>query len=189
VVRDRDEASRPAMLRWRLAPRWATLKGGPSLINARDDKIASSNAWKPLVRSACHRALIIAHGWIEWMHAEEMATSSLYLHPAAAATPSGAFLNLGRPEVLAGARRMRMEPSAPALRRWKRRRAHRRAFQPEGPAGLRSHVAAVGLREGAGLRKLGELCRHRVALAPERCRHVPRGRAGVRAHILDDLPP
>lgn len=76
---------------------------------------------------------------------------------------------------------------APALEETSRSR--QTAFQPEGPASLRSHVAAVGLREGAGLRKLGELCRHRVALAPERCRHVPRGRAGVRAHILDDLPP
>jgi putative SOS response-associated peptidase YedK len=62
VVRDRDEEPRPMMLRWGLAPRWATLKGGPSLINARDDKIASSNAWKPLVRSSSHRALIVADG-------------------------------------------------------------------------------------------------------------------------------
>ena len=71
VVRDRDEEPRPAMLRWGLAPRWATLRGGPSLINARDDKIASSNAWKPLVRSSSHRALIVADGWIEWKHAED----------------------------------------------------------------------------------------------------------------------
>jgi putative SOS response-associated peptidase YedK len=71
VVRDRDEEPRPVMLRWGLAPRWATLKGGPSLINARDDKIASSNAWKPLVRSSSHRALIVADGWIEWKHAED----------------------------------------------------------------------------------------------------------------------
>jgi putative SOS response-associated peptidase YedK len=71
VVRDRDEERRPVMLRWGLAPRWATLKGGPSLINARDDKIATSNAWKPLVRSSSHRALIVADGWIEWKHAED----------------------------------------------------------------------------------------------------------------------
>ena len=65
MIRDRDEQRHPAMLRWGLAPRWATLKGGPSLINARDDKIARSNAWKPLVRSSSHRALIVADGWIE----------------------------------------------------------------------------------------------------------------------------
>jgi putative SOS response-associated peptidase YedK len=40
------------MLRWGLASRWATVKGGPSLINGHDDKIASSNAWKPLLRSS-----------------------------------------------------------------------------------------------------------------------------------------
>jgi putative SOS response-associated peptidase YedK len=40
VVRERDGERHPAMLRWGLAPR-ATLKGGRSLINARDDKIAT----------------------------------------------------------------------------------------------------------------------------------------------------
>jgi hypothetical protein len=101
---------------------------------------------------------------------------------------SGGSLNLGRREVLArGRANGAVRAWAPALEETSRSR--QTAFQPEGPASLRSHVAAVGLREGAGLRKLGELCRHRVALAPERCRHVPRGRAGVRAHILDDLPP
>jgi putative SOS response-associated peptidase YedK len=59
------------MLRWGLAPRWGALRGGPSLINARDEKLATSNAWKPLVASAYHRALIVSDGWIEWMHAED----------------------------------------------------------------------------------------------------------------------
>jgi putative SOS response-associated peptidase YedK len=46
-------------------------EGWPVAHQRRDDKIASSNAWKPLVRSSSHRALIVADGWIEWKHAED----------------------------------------------------------------------------------------------------------------------
>ena len=67
-----ENGEREAILaRFGLAPAWAKLRGGPSLINTGDDKLASSGAWKPLVRTAAHRALIVADGYFEWQKAED----------------------------------------------------------------------------------------------------------------------
>jgi putative SOS response-associated peptidase YedK len=69
------------MLRWGLAPRWGKLKGGPALFQARDDKLASSNAWKPFARTAEHRCLMVADGWIEWQRPEDpKQTKQPFLH-------------------------------------------------------------------------------------------------------------
>jgi putative SOS response-associated peptidase YedK len=68
AVVNADNGERQAILaRFGLAPAWAKLRGGPSLINTRDDKLASSGAWKPLVKSAAHRALIVADGYYEYL--------------------------------------------------------------------------------------------------------------------------
>lgn len=59
------------VMRWGLAPSWATLKGMRPLINARDDKLRSSGAWKGLVADSASRCLVIADGWLEWQKAED----------------------------------------------------------------------------------------------------------------------
>jgi putative SOS response-associated peptidase YedK len=71
VVTDPSGTRRPVMLRWGLAPSWATLKGMRPLINARDDKLRSSGAWRSLARDPMHRCLIAADGWLEWQKAED----------------------------------------------------------------------------------------------------------------------
>ena len=71
VVADPGGERRPVMLRWGLAPSWATLKGMRPLINARDDKLRASTAWRSLARDAGHRCLIAADGWLEWQRAED----------------------------------------------------------------------------------------------------------------------
>ncbi|HEV3000852.1 MAG TPA: SOS response-associated peptidase [Solirubrobacteraceae bacterium] len=71
VVADPGGVRRPAMLRWGLAPSWATLKGMRPLINARDDKLRSSGAWRSLAGEATHRCLVVADGWLEWQRAED----------------------------------------------------------------------------------------------------------------------
>jgi putative SOS response-associated peptidase YedK len=63
--------SEPRMMRWGLAPSWATLKGMRPLINARDDKLRTSSAWKALAGDAASRCLIVADGWYEWQTAED----------------------------------------------------------------------------------------------------------------------
>ena len=71
VVAERGRERHPAMLRWGLAPSWATLKGMRPLINARDDKLRSSTAWRALAGDAAHRCLVVADGWLEWQRAED----------------------------------------------------------------------------------------------------------------------
>ncbi|HEX8120118.1 MAG TPA: SOS response-associated peptidase [Solirubrobacteraceae bacterium] len=71
VVRDPGGQRHPVMLRWGLAPSWASLKGMRPLINARDDKLRSSTAWRALARDADHRCLVVADGWLEWQRAED----------------------------------------------------------------------------------------------------------------------
>lgn len=71
VVADPEGARHPVMLRWGLAPSWATLKGMRPLINARDDKLRASSAWRALARDARHRCLVVADGWLEWQRAED----------------------------------------------------------------------------------------------------------------------
>ena len=82
VVRDRDGDRRAVLARFGLAPAWAKLRGGPSLINTRDDKLGSSGACKPLVRSARHRALIVADGYYEWQSRRTQAAQAAVLPPA-----------------------------------------------------------------------------------------------------------
>jgi putative SOS response-associated peptidase YedK len=71
VVTDPEGARHPVMLRWGLAPSWASLKGMRPLINARDDKLRSSTAWRSLARDSRHRCLVAADGWLEWQRAED----------------------------------------------------------------------------------------------------------------------
>jgi len=71
IVHGENGARRAILARFGLAPAWAKLRGGPSLINARDDKLASSGAWTPLVKTAAHRALIVADGYYEWQKPED----------------------------------------------------------------------------------------------------------------------
>jgi putative SOS response-associated peptidase YedK len=71
VVNGEDGNREAIVARFGLAPAWAKLRGGPSLINARDDKLATSGAWKRLTASAGHRALIVADGYYEWQKPED----------------------------------------------------------------------------------------------------------------------
>ncbi len=71
VVLDEETRRQAVSLRWGLAPAWATLKGMRPLINARDDKLRSSGAWRALARDARSRCLVVADGWLEWQRAED----------------------------------------------------------------------------------------------------------------------
>ena len=71
VVRGEDGARRAELLRWGLAPSWATLKGMRPLINARDDKLRSGGAWRRLAEDGAHRCLVVADGWLEWQKPED----------------------------------------------------------------------------------------------------------------------
>ena len=71
VVHGENGERQAILARFGLAPAWAKLRGGPSLINTRDDKLASSGAWKPLVKTAAHRGLIVADGYYEWQKPED----------------------------------------------------------------------------------------------------------------------
>lgn len=60
------ESFEPAAMHWGLASTWP---GGPSmLINARDDKLAESRFWKPLLERG--RCAIAADGFYEWRKLE-----------------------------------------------------------------------------------------------------------------------
>lgn len=59
------------LLRWGLAPSWGRLRGGRPLINARDDKLRTSGAWKGLVSASATRCLVLADGWLEWQKPED----------------------------------------------------------------------------------------------------------------------
>ena len=71
VVGGEDGSREARLLRWGLAPSWATLRGMRPLINARDDKLRSSGAWSRLAADAAHRCLVIADGWLEWQRPED----------------------------------------------------------------------------------------------------------------------
>jgi putative SOS response-associated peptidase YedK len=71
AVVDGEGGRRPALLRWGLAPGWATLKGMRPLINARDDKLRTAGAWRRLAETARHRCLVVADGWLEWQRPED----------------------------------------------------------------------------------------------------------------------
>ena len=93
VVGDGAGGRRGETLRWGLAPSWATLKGGKPLINARDDKLRTSGAWRRLAESAQTRCLVLADGWLEWQKPES---------PKAARQPFLHRLPGGAPFALAG---------------------------------------------------------------------------------------
>jgi putative SOS response-associated peptidase YedK len=81
VVGDGNGGRRGETLRWGLAPGWATLKGMRPLINARDDKLATSGAWKRLAAGAATRCLVVADGWLEWQKPEDRrAARQPFLH-------------------------------------------------------------------------------------------------------------
>jgi putative SOS response-associated peptidase YedK len=71
AVADAAHGRRAESVRWGLAPSWGTLKGARPLINARDDKLRSSGAWRRLAERAEHRCLVIADGWLEWQKPED----------------------------------------------------------------------------------------------------------------------
>lgn len=71
VVAGAGGERRAELLRWGLAPSWGRLRGGRPLINARDDKLRSSGAWKGLASSSVTRCLVLADGWLEWHRPED----------------------------------------------------------------------------------------------------------------------
>ncbi|HLI33250.1 MAG TPA: SOS response-associated peptidase [Solirubrobacteraceae bacterium] len=67
----------PQLMRWGLLPPWllqARERGGRasrySLINARVESALTSRTYGPLLADPALRALQIADGWYEWLHAE-----------------------------------------------------------------------------------------------------------------------
>ena len=93
VVAGEDGSREARMLRWGLAPSWASLRGQRPLINARDDKLRTSGAWKGLVSASATRCLVIADGWLEWSKPER---------PGAPKQPFLHELPGGEPFALAG---------------------------------------------------------------------------------------
>jgi putative SOS response-associated peptidase YedK len=67
---ERPGERRAQLVRWGLAPSWGSLRGGRPLINARDDKLRTSGAWKRLVSDSATRCLVVADGWLEWSKPE-----------------------------------------------------------------------------------------------------------------------
>jgi len=81
-------AEGPASLRWGLAPAWYRLRGKRPLMNARDDKLRSSGAWRALASSAATRCLVLADGWLEWQRAEDpKQPRTPWLHELAGGAP------------------------------------------------------------------------------------------------------
>jgi putative SOS response-associated peptidase YedK len=68
---ERPGERRARLVRWGLAPSWGSLRGGRPLINARDDKLRTSGAWKGLASSSASRCLVLADGWLEWQKPED----------------------------------------------------------------------------------------------------------------------
>jgi len=56
-------------VRWGIQPAWG--KSPRPIINARDDKLATSKLWKRLASNATSRALIVCDGWYEWLRPEQ----------------------------------------------------------------------------------------------------------------------
>jgi putative SOS response-associated peptidase YedK len=71
VGRDSDGHRYARSARWGLLPRWArTSRDRFQPINARDDRLAGSRLWQPLLERPSRRVLIPADGFYEWLHAE-----------------------------------------------------------------------------------------------------------------------
>ena len=72
VVRGEDGDPEAKLLRWGLIPRWAKdLKIGSRLINARSETAGRQSAFRDLIASADHRALVLADGFYEWLRSED----------------------------------------------------------------------------------------------------------------------
>lgn len=81
VTHEPDGGRRLVSMRWGFVPRWyATPTGGPLLINARAETVAT----KPAFRDACRtrRCLIPATGFYEWTKDAEGNRLPWYFHPA-----------------------------------------------------------------------------------------------------------
>lgn len=63
-----DQGVRMEALRWGLKPGW--MKTSRPLINARSDKLASSNMWKRMAANPDKRCLVVADGYYEWLRSE-----------------------------------------------------------------------------------------------------------------------
>jgi putative SOS response-associated peptidase YedK len=60
------------LMRWGLVPSWkTTMKGGPLMINARMESVATSPAYRKLIPRAARRALQVADGYFEWLKPEK----------------------------------------------------------------------------------------------------------------------
>ena len=69
VITSTDDGPRMEAVRWGIQPAWG--KSPRPIINARDDKIATSRLWKGLATHASSRALIVCDGWYEWLRPEQ----------------------------------------------------------------------------------------------------------------------
>ena len=69
VARDGEREAR--RLRWGLVPCWAHEIGGPLMINARAETVATSPAYRRLLPSGERRALQLADGYFEWLKPEK----------------------------------------------------------------------------------------------------------------------
>jgi putative SOS response-associated peptidase YedK len=92
------------MLRWGLIPPWATqLKGGPLLINARVETVASKAPFASLIAKASRRALQIADGYYEWLAPERRGNPRQPFHFQLDGGAPFAFAALWNPTKVAGA--------------------------------------------------------------------------------------
>lgn len=68
----RQDGKREAKLaRWGLVPQWAkTVKVGYKMINARAETLLEKPSFKPLIKSAASRCVIVADAYYEWLKRE-----------------------------------------------------------------------------------------------------------------------
>ncbi len=91
------------MLRWGLIPPWATqLKGGPLLINARVETVASKAPFASLIGKASRRALQVADGYYEWLAPERRGEPRQPFHFQLDGGVPFAFAALWNPTKVAG---------------------------------------------------------------------------------------
>jgi putative SOS response-associated peptidase YedK len=71
VAPKKGEPPHAELMRWGLIPSWAKeAKGGPLMINARMETVASKAAYRRLIPRGERRALQIADGYFEWLKPE-----------------------------------------------------------------------------------------------------------------------
>lgn len=69
VVAATGDGPRMEAVRWGIQPFW--MKQRRPIINARDDKLATSPLWRGLASNASGRVLIACDGWYEWLRPEQ----------------------------------------------------------------------------------------------------------------------